>query len=279
MVVHQESPSMIHLKLDLSSPAELEAFGVFCTSVATARRTEPKRPSISDLLYADFGGRKGWAAVDPAKPGGDETVVHQQHADDNEDTIIAAEGLRPETIAAEARAAAPARERGKPSAGHARRTKAEIAEDEAADKATAEGPLNGLGGTTGSDAVAAISTGEERLSPEDTPEDAAADAADEAAESAVAKQASGGKLTVEDVRRTMGLYVNRYGMAAAQVDGQEVFKRVIGESTMVDDKGNARGWRASDLPDDQAVLAKMVSGFEEMTSKNPFNRDVVEKVA
>ena len=93
-----------------------------------------------------------------------------------------------------AQAEAPKRERGKPAPGRARRTKEEIAEDEAADKAeasaapTEEAPL--------------ISTGEERIDPT-TAEDAAQDAADEAAEVEATKVP---ELTHDDVRTALQKY-------------------------------------------------------------------------
>lgn len=169
----------------------------------------------------------------------------------------------------------PTRERGKPSAGHARRTKAEIAEDDVVlNVAKAAGPITVVSQTgVTADEIPLISTGEERIGPEDDKATAAADAADEAAESAAAKQANGGKLTTEDVRNAMGVYVQKYGFEAIQTDGLEVFNRVLGACPLKNEKGDARTWKVSDLPDDQAVLGKLVAGFNEMTTKNPFSRE------
>lgn len=98
---------------------------------------------------------------------------------------------------------APARVPGQPSPGKARRTKAEIAEDEAAAKAS-------------HDRVAAIkedvlagATGQQTAY--DTPEDAAQDAADEAAETAANKTG----LTLDDLRHAAARYQKKFGMAAA----------------------------------------------------------------
>lgn len=95
------------------------------------------------------------------------------------------------------------RERGKPAFGHTRRTKAEIAEDEAAAKAS-------------HDRVAAIkedvlagATGQQTAY--DTPEDVAQDAADEAAETAANKTG----LTLDDLRHAAARYQKKFGMAAA----------------------------------------------------------------
>lgn len=88
----------------------------------------------------------------------------------------------------------PVRERGKPAPGRARRTKAEIEEDEKPE-------------------VANISTGEERISPED--------AADEAAE---AKPADVAEPTIEDVRRLVATVAGKVGAA----DAIEVVSELLG---------------------------------------------------
>lgn len=121
-------------------------------------------------------------------------------------------------------AEAPKRERGKPSPGRARRTKEEIADDEAADAAEAAAPLTVVKHVTLPDDAtseqvaeafaglkANISTGEERIDPT-TAEDAAQDAADEAAEAEVVKPK---ELSHDDVRAALQKYVTRFGMAAA----------------------------------------------------------------
>lgn len=148
-------------------------------------------------------------------------------------------------------AEAPKRERGKPAPGRARRTKEEIAEDEAADKAeasaapTEEAPL--------------ISTGEERIDPT-TAEDAAQDAADEAAEVETTK---GPELTHDDVRAALQKYLAAYGTPAAMEDGPKVLTMMFG----------AEVTKVSAVPADQASLAKAVAGIGEMLVKNPFNRE------
>lgn len=183
----------------------------------------------------------------------------------------------------------PKRERGKPSPGKARRTKEEIAEDEAADKReTVPGtryfihPESGSHFTTedGSRPVGdglveevsaeqyaayvaklkpAISTGEERIDPTTT-EDAAQDAADEAAEAEATKPA---ELTHDDVRAALKKYLDAYGTPAAMEDGPKVLKMLFGEGAA----------KVSDVPVDQASLAKAIAGIEEMLTKNPFKRE------
>lgn len=151
----------------------------------------------------------------------------------------------------DATAEAPKRERGKPAPGRARRTKEEIAEDEAADKAeasaapTEEAPL--------------ISTGEERIDPT-TAEDAAQDAADEAAEVEATKEP---ELTHDDVRAALQKYLAAYGTPAAMEDGPKVLTMMFG----------AEVTKVSAVPADQASLAKAVAGINEMLVKNPFKRE------
>lgn len=143
------------------------------------------------------------------------------------------------------------RERGKPAPGRARRTKEEIAEDEAASEADASAPV--------SEPVAAISTGEERIDPAN-PEDEAQDAKDEAAEAETAKPAA---LTHDDVRAALKGYLDAFGTPAAMEDGPKVLKMLFGDGAS----------KVSDVPSDQASLAKAIGGIKEMLVKNPFGRE------
>ena len=145
----------------------------------------------------------------------------------------------------------PKRERGKPSPGKARRTKEEIAEDEAADAADASAPAE--------EPKAAISTGEERIDPT-TEADAEQDAADEAAEAEATKPA---ELTHDDVRAALKRYLDAFGMPAALEDGPKVLKLMFGDAAA----------KASDVPTDQASLQKAIAGIDEMRVKNPFKRE------
>jgi hypothetical protein len=158
------------------------------------------------------------------------------------------------------------RERGKPSPGHARRTKAEIAEDDAADKADAD-RVTQAAADRAEETVAGISTGEERTDPDnpddvaqDSTEDAAQDALDEALETAAAREAGGGAKTLDDVRAALGKYVKAFGMAAAQEDGPRVLSMVCGDGVT----------KISAVPDDK--IAAVIAGIEEMLVKNPFKR-------
>lgn len=105
----------------------------------------------------------------------------------------------------EAPAEAPKRERGKPSPGRARRTKEEIAEDEAADAADAAKQQADIQANLTDDVKPAISTGGERIGPDDEQ-----DAADEAAETEKTGLAS-----IDVLRRLVGDYQKKHGMPAA----------------------------------------------------------------
>ena len=131
------------------------------------------------------------------------------------------------------------RERGKPAPGRSRRTKEEIAEDEAAEKAE------------GSSAQA-ISTGGERVSPEDEPEVQEQDEADEQAEVEASRDPEK-PLTVDDVKAAVGLYVNKFGMPATNEDGPSIFVKALGQPP----EGNPF-WKMSILPDDQKKLKACV---------------------
>lgn len=153
------------------------------------------------------------------------------------------------------------RERGKPSPGKARRTKEEIAEDEAADATdAAAAPVE--------EPKPAISTGEERIDPTN-PEDAAQDAADEAAEAEATKPA---ELTHDDVREVLRSYQKAYGELAVMQDGPKVIELMF-QGVAAPAKPES-GWKVSDIPSDQASLAKAVAGAKEMLEKNPFKRAV-----
>jgi hypothetical protein len=103
------------------------------------------------------------------------------------------------------RNAASKRERGKPSQGRARRTKEEIAEDEAADAADAAKQTAAEEANLTDDVKPSISTGGERISPEDVQ-----DAADEAAETDKT-----GLAPIDVLRRLVGDYQKKHGMPAA----------------------------------------------------------------
>lgn len=141
----------------------------------------------------------------------------------------------------------PKRERGKPAPGRARRTKEEIAEDEAADKADAEAAA--ARGSISSDP-------ENRVGPEDEPETQEQDKADEQAEVEASRDAET-PLTGEDVRSAMGLYVKKFGLPATQEDGASIFLDALGTPP----KG-AEGWKLSVVSEqDQPTLRKAIDAW------------------
>lgn len=143
---------------------------------------------------------------------------------------------------------APQRERGKPAPGKSRRTKEEIAEDEAAE--TSETVV----------ATNISTTPEDRKDPAN-PETVAQDVADEAEELA------SDELTKDDLRAVMGQYVSAYGMPATQTDGAAIFVLALGEPPA----GEAL-WKVSLIPDDQPeMLAKAVAEWKRAVAENPFN--------
>jgi hypothetical protein len=111
-----------------------------------------------------------------------------------------------------------------------------------------------------------ISTGGERVGPEDSPEDAAQDAADEAAE-VEANRDPKKPLTIDDVRAAVTAYVNTYGMPAAQEDGPKIFVEALGNPP-----ADEPYWKMSLLPDDQERLAKVVDAWEKAIAEPPVKR-------
>lgn len=159
------------------------------------------------------------------------------------------------------------RERGKPAPGRARRTKEEIAEDEAADAAEAAASETGDGNDAAETETRSISRGpENRVSPEDVAEDDAQDAADEAAEVEETRKDET-PLTHDDVRAAMTVYVNTYGLPATQEDGPKLIGSALGKPP----KGEEY-WKLSLIPDDQGALRKVVEAFKGAVAKNPYSR-------
>jgi len=231
---------MISTQVELYTPEDKEAFAVFLAASAAADRA---RPNASILGGIERTASASWQTA----TGGEQIATDGTSTSAASDlSAVTADG--------------PKRERGKPSAGSTRRTKAEIAEDEAADQADAARAA--AGAETGAEvADRQISTSPEDRHDPDNPDDVA-DAADEAAETATAKAETGNKLTHDDVRNALGAYVKAYGMPAAQTDGPAVITLMFGE-------GKAK---VSDIPDTQEDLAKAVAGIKEMTTKNPYSR-------
>lgn len=128
-------------------------------------------------------------------------------------------------------ATVPARRRGEPSPGRKRRTKEEIAEDEAAERAETTQP-------------AQISTGGERLGPEDASDSediAKQDAADEAAE-VEAHRDPQKPLTLDDLRLVVGEYNKKVGLAVSAKQVPIIL-----------------GCKMTEVPDTQEALAEAIA--------------------
>ena len=168
----------------------------------------------------------------------------------------------------------PARKRGEPSPGNKRRTKAEMAEDEAADARDAQ-IAERIADDTRHAAITeagkrAISSGEDCVDPEnpetdDSEADAAQDAADEAAE-VEAHRDPEKPLTIDDVKAAVMAYAEKYGMPAAQADGPRIFVEALGVPPK-----DEEFWKFSILPvDDQEKIRKVISIWQRATTENPF---------
>ena len=65
------------------------------------------------------------------------------------------------------------------------------------------------------------------------------------------------------MRAALTKYLNAFGTPAAMEDGPKVLALMFG----------AEVTKVSQVPADQASLAKAVAGIEEMLTKNPFHRE------
>lgn len=192
----------------------------------------------------------------PQRPNNYDRVVHAEDAPVSFQPNTPAQTAEPEAhngplnaqsvgdLEAKANEQAPQRERGKPAPGKARRTKAEIEEDEAADAADAG--ASGVSETTND--TPAISTGEERISPED---EAAAeqDAADEAADPANAPSPTA---TRDDVRAAMVKYSQAKDMAALTMQLTAIFKDKWPDGSVT---------KLSEIPEDAAAFQSVIDAL------------------
>lgn len=140
----------------------------------------------------------------------------------------------------------PKRERGKPSQGRARRTKEEIAEDEAAEAANEPAPN--------------ISTDpENRVDPADAAQDAADEAADEA-------NASGPETTREDVRGSMKAYMDAFGLPALNADMSHILNEEYPSGDVT---------KLSEIPENAADFANVKARLDTALKDNEFKRERV----
>lgn len=111
--------------------------------------------------------------------------------------------------------------------------------------------------------------------PEDRQETDAdkADAADEAADAAGQKEDTA-EVTPDNVRNALGLYVKKFGMAAAQEDGPKCIGLAMKKLGVELPKGET-AWKISAIPEKQEALKLVIAGVVEMIDKNPFSREPV----
>lgn len=131
----------------------------------------------------------------------------------------------------------PIRKRGEASPGKTRRTKAEIAEDEAADAADA----------------ATVKQ----------------DKADEKAE-VEANRGDDKPVTIDDVKNIVNEYVTKFGLPATQEDGPKIFVEALGQPPE-----GENFWRFSILPTDQESIAKVAAVWTRAVAENPLKRKAV----
>lgn len=161
-----------------------------------------------------------------------------------------------ETATETAAAEAPKRERGKPSPGRARRTKEEIAEDEAADKADAANaePAEPQPNITAEP--------ENRVDPASEAE-AEQDAEDEAADEA---NAPAPEATRDDVRAAMLAYQGAYGTPALMADMTAILNEEYPAGGVT---------KLSEIPDTPADFAKITARLNDALTNNTFSREKV----
>lgn len=131
-----------------------------------------------------------------------------------------------------------------------RRTKAQVAADEAAKANISVSPENRVDPEAEAD-EATVDSGAE-----DSAETKAQDAADEAAETAIAPAAPA---TADDVRAALGRYMAAYGFAATTTD----FLPLCGYA------------KVKDMPEDPAAYAVAISKLDVAIFDNPYKRERV----
>ncbi len=204
------------LKLELYRADELEAFGAFMKRMADIQKDQEDATAQFYAPKTDM--KQAEPKDDPIMDENGGQIGTASPVVEDRKTFMVPDGSAA-VRDGEGRATGALRKRGEPSPGKARRTKAEIAEDNLAEEREDFDKMDPDTQTLVVETqkgLAAISTGEERVgpedSPEDSPEDAAQDAADEASETASA--ATDGP-TTEELRAAVNAYTKTHGMGAA----------------------------------------------------------------
>lgn len=236
----------INLSFDTGNLAKEEAAGLSALIAAV----QPVLPTFAELQkrYDGFYGQTGTAV--PTAPIAERLVA----AVGEEKAAELVVSNKSDSELAAIADGQPTRKRGEPSPGKARRTKAEIAEDEAAEASEQANIRSGA---------------EDRVDPENPPAEddeatAQQDAADEQAE------AESAELTIDDVKAVVNDYVAAYGMPAVQEDGPAIFKEALGNPP-----DGEKFWKFSILPTDQASLKKLASVWRRAVDENPLKREKV----
>lgn len=263
----------MNVKLSLHSPEVMRAFAVFLNTAADAKEAALKDPTRNrgfglGALVGDTD-----RATNPLWQTSTYTGQNDAPVQESEYTPPTLPSVLNETSVQQA----VKRERGKPSPGRARRTKEEIAEDEAAEREEAatkptfvtNTPRVGEPNDPRREQSMTAAQAEELKAPVvsgsvDSPEVEAQDKADEQAE-VEANRNPEKPLTTEDLRGVMGEYVRIYGMAAAQADGPVIFNDALGAPPTGEDK-----WKLSLVP--EGKIAAAVAAWKGAIESNPFDR-------
>ena len=105
-----------------------------------------------------------------------------------------------------------------------------------------------------------ISTGEERVGPEDDQATAEQDKADEKAEAEASRPADKA-YTVDDVKNAFGLYIQKFGMDAVKEDGVNILADALADEKL---PAGENFWKASIIP--EARYADVIKAFETAAS-------------
>lgn len=106
----------------------------------------------------------------------------------------------------------------------------------------------------------AISTGEERVSPEDDADTAEQDKADEQAEVEATREPEK-PVTLDDVKNSFGLYVQKFGMEAVTQDGVNILADALASEKLPEGE---KFWKATIIP--EARYADVIKAFETAAS-------------
>lgn len=238
------------IKLDLYHPYELEAFAAFSAAVAAGKAAyDAAQPKDTFGLAGLVGGIERaqgvWKTAEPAE------APDASHITTQENSSVATPAPAEKKTRGRKPKDAPAVSIPSTDSGVQTDIETAIAAGKAYDATVAQ--------QVDDNGKAAISTGNERVGPEDSAAVSEQDAADEAAETAATKTG----VTLDDIRDALKVYSTAYGLEAVMTDGPKVITLVCGDGAV----------KVSDVPDDK--IAAVIAGVKEMVEKNPFSRQKV----